>query len=213
MSNDALILDLSTDLAPVRRRRMPREAALLFGLGALELGLLVGLGLMRSDMGRMIASPYMLWKLGSLALLAVVGAMVALRSFSPTIRPRRGLALGLVLWVAALVAGAFIAPGGAVGQTIPDRLAPVHGMLCAVSIIVLSLPMLAMLAVLMRRGAPTHPEHSALAAGIAAGTCGAFVFAFCCPVNDPLYVVVWYSAGCAAVTVAARWLLPRRFRL
>ncbi len=213
MSSDALILELSTDLAPVRRRRMPKEAALLFALGAAELAMLTGLGLMRPDMGRMIASPYMLWKLGSLAILAAVAGIVAIRSFSPTTRPRRGLVLAFALWLATMAAGAFIAPGGEVGRTILDRLAPAHGLLCAASIIVLSLPMMAMLAVTMRRAAPTHPEQSALAAGLAAGTCAAFVFAFCCPVNDPLYVVVWYCTGCAGVAAAARWLLPRRFRL
>jgi hypothetical protein len=70
-----------------------------------------------------------------------------------------------------------------------------------------------MLGTLMRRAAPTQPKQSAIASGIASGTVGALVFAFCCPFNDPLYVVVWYSIACAAVAGAARWRLPRRFRL
>ncbi len=213
MLNDALILDLSANLAPVRRRRVAREAAMLLALGAMELALLLGLGVMRPDMGRMIASPYMLWKLGSLAILAGVGCMVAIRSFSPTARPRRGLMVALALAIAAMIGGAFVVPGSESGHTLLDRLAPAHGALCAVSIVMLSLPMMAMLAVLMRSAAPTRPKGSALAAGVAAGTCGAFVFAFCCPVNDPLYVVVWYSVACATVAATARWLLPRRFRL
>jgi len=213
MSSDDLILNLSTDLAPVRRRRMPREAALLIALGAAELALLVGAGLMRPDMGRMIASPYMVWKLGSLAVLALIGGTVAIRSFSPTTRPLRGLTLALAAAVAAMIAGPFMTPGGEAGLTILERLAPAHGLVCATSIIVLSLPIMALLGMLMRRGAPAHPRQSALAAGLAAGTCGAFVFAFCCPVNDPLYVIVWYCAGCATVAATARWLLPRRFRL
>jgi len=52
-----------------------------------------------------------------------------------------------------------------------------------------------------------------LTAGLAASLCGALIFTACCPMNDPLYIVVWYSAGIGAVTAAARWLLPRRFRL
>ncbi len=213
MLSDALILDLSANLTPVRRRRVLREAGLLVALGLTELVLFLGLGLMRPDMGRMIASPYMLWKLGSLAILAGVGCTVAIRSFSPLARPRRGLMVALAVAMAAVVGGAFVTPGGATGHTILERLAPVHGLLCALSIVILSMPMMAMLAVLMRSAAPTHPEGSALAAGFAAGTCGAFVFAFCCPINDPLYIVVWYSVGCAAVAATARWLLPRRFRL
>ena len=54
MSSDALILDLSADLAKVRRRRQRREGILLLVLGATELGLLLGLGIMRSDMGVLI---------------------------------------------------------------------------------------------------------------------------------------------------------------
>ncbi|WP_235364879.1 NrsF family protein [Sphingomonas sp. ERG5] len=213
MLNDGLILALSADLVPVRRRRVRREAALLLALGAAELALLLGLGLMRPDMGRMIASPYMLWKLGSLAMLAGVGCTVAIRSFSPIAWPRRGLTVAFALAIAAMIGGMLVAPSSESGHTLLDRLAPVHGVLCAVSIVVLSMPMMALLAVLMRGAAPTHPESSALAAGFAAGASGAFVFAFCCPINDPLYIVVWYSAGCAAVAATARWLLPRRFRL
>ncbi|WP_404712246.1 NrsF family protein [Sphingomonas sp. MMS24-J13] len=212
-STDALILDLSANLAPVRRRHALREGALLLALGTTELVLFLAIGLMRPDMGRMIASPYMLWKLGSLAILAGIGCMVAIRSFSPIARPRRGLVIALSLAGAAAIGGAFVAPPGEIGPTLLDRLAPIHGILCAACIIVLSLPMMAMLAVLMRNAAPTHPRDSALASGFAAGTCGAFVFAFCCPINDPLYIVVWYSVGCATVAAAARWLLPRHFRL
>ena len=85
--------------------------------------------------------------------------------------------------------------------------------MCATSIFVLSLPIVALLGALMLKAAPTQPRLSALASGIAAGACGAFVFAFCCPFNDPLYVVIWYSIGCGAVVAVARWHLPRRFRL
>lgn len=213
MSSDVLIRDLSADLGPVRRRRPLREIALLLGLGAVELALLLGIGAMRPDMGRMIATPYMLWKLGSLAILAGVAVAVAIRSFTPTERPGRGVAgtLGLAL-VAALI-GVFVVPGGEGGHTMIGRLAPLHGMLCAVAIFVLSMPIMAMLAVLMRRAAPTHPDGSALASGLAASTCGAFIFAFCCPMNDPLYIVLWYAVALGAVTGAARLLLPRRFRL
>jgi hypothetical protein len=67
MSSDMLILDLSANLAPVRRRRMLSEAGLLLVLGATELALVLGLGMgmMRLDMDHMAASPYLTWRLGS----------------------------------------------------------------------------------------------------------------------------------------------------
>jgi hypothetical protein len=213
MSNESLIVDLSSNLAPVQRRSMVREGGLVLALGAVELALFLGLGAMRPDMSHMGGSPYLLWRVGSLGLLAVVACVLAIRSFSPTARPRQGLMLACVLAIAAIVVGAFVTPDGAGERALLDRIDPASGMLCAASIFVLSLPTVALLGTLMRRAAPTQPRLSALASGVAAGACGAFVFAFCCPFNDPLYVVVWYSVGCAAVAAAARWCLPRRFRL
>ncbi len=213
MSSESLIVDLSSDLVPVQRRSMVREGGLVLALGAVELALFLGLGAMRPDMSHMAGSPYLLWRVGSLGLLAVVACVLAIRSFSPTARPRQGLMLACVLAIAAIVVGAFVTPDGAGERALLDRIDPASGMLCAASIFVLSLPIVALLGGLMRRAAPTQPRLSALASGIAAGACGAFVFAFCCPFNDPLYVVVWYTVGCAAVAAAARWRLPRRFRL
>jgi hypothetical protein len=213
MSNDALIMDLSAQLTPVRRRRMLREASLVAALGATELALFVGLGMMRPDMRHMGHSPYLLWRVGSLAVLAGIACTVAIRSYTPTTHPRKGLMLACALAVIAILGGMVVEPAGVSGHTLLERLNPVRGIVCAGSIFVLSLPVVVMLGVLMRSAAPTHPELSAIASGAAAGTVGALVFAFCCPFNDPLYVVVWYSVGCAAVAGVARWRLPRRFRL
>lgn len=213
MSNDALIAGLSASLAPIKRRSVPREVGLIAALGAAELALILGLGLMRPDMEEIIGSPYMWWKLAGLALLALVSGVTAIRSLSPVVSPRRGLAVLAALAGMTIALAAFVAPGANVGGTISDRLSPAHGIVCCLAIIVLSLPMIAIMAILMRRGAPAHPEGSALAAGVAAGTWGALVFAFCCPSNDPLYVAVWYFAGCGVVALVARWLLPKGYRL
>ena len=213
MSNESLIADLSSDLTPVQRRSMLREGGLVLALGAAELMLFLGLGVMRPDMSHMAGSPFLMWRVGSLGLLAVIACVLAIRSFSPTAHPRPGLMLASAIAVAAIVGGAFVTPDGASARALLDRIDPTSGILCATWIFVLSLPIVALLGALMRRAAPTQPRLSALASGIAAGACGAFVFAFCCPFNDPLYVVVWYSIGCAAVTAVARWCLPRRFRL
>ena len=213
MSNESLIADLSSDLTPVQRRSMLREGGLVLALGAAELMLFLGLGVMRPDMSHMAGSPFLMWRVGSLGLLAVIACVLAIRSFSPTAHPRPGLMLASAIAVAAIVGGAFVTPDGASARALLDRINPTSGILCATWIFALSLPIVALLGALMRRAAPTQPRLSALASGIAAGTCGAFVFAFCCPFNDPLYVVVWYSIGCAAVTAVARWCLPRRFRL
>jgi hypothetical protein len=213
MSNESLIAELSSGLAPVQRRNMLREGGMVLALGALELALFLAFGVMRPDMQHMSGSPFLMWRVGSLGILAAAACVLAIRSYSPTAQPRRGVILVCALAVAAIAAGALVAPEDVSSRTLLERIAPASGMLCAASIFVLSLPIMALLGTLMQRAAPTQPRPSALASGIAAGTCGAFVFAFCCPFNDPLYVVVWYSVGCATVAAAARWRLPRRFRL
>jgi hypothetical protein len=163
MSNEALIFELSSKLAPVRRRSMVREGALVLALCAAELALFLSMGVMRPDMTHMAGSPYLMW------------------SFSPAARPRSGLMLACALAVVAIVGGAFVVPEGLSDRRLLDRIDPASGMMCATSIFVLSLPIVALLGALMRRAAPTQPRLSALASGIAAGACGAFVFAFCCP--------------------------------
>jgi hypothetical protein len=35
---------------------------------------------------------------------------------------------------------------------------------------------------------------------------------FAWPLDDPLYIVMWYSVACGLVTVASRFLLPRLVR-
>ncbi|WP_420136913.1 NrsF family protein [Sphingomonas sp.] len=212
-SIDALISTLSADLAPIRRRSMWREALLLLALAGAELAIILGAGIMRPDMGRMILSAPMMWKMGSLMLLAGVTCALAMRSLAPPSRSHHGMMVAAVLGVLAIFAGLAVTSAAEHAQPILERLAPMHGARCAAAIIVLSLPMMAALAVVMRRAAPVHPKESALACGLAASTCGALVFTACCPMNDPLYIIVWYSVAIAIVAAMARWLLPRRFRL
>lgn len=211
-STDALILGLSADLPPVRRRSVRREVGALVVLAASELALILMAGGMRPDMGGVILTPFMAWKIGGLALLAGVSCAVALRSYAPP-ASRRELVLAFALALLVMAAGVFVTNAAESGQPLIERLAPARGLRCAIAIVVLSLPLMSLLAVLMRRAAPVHPKRSALATGLAAATCGALVFTVCCPANDPLYIAVWYAVGIAAVAAAARWLLPRRFRL
>lgn len=212
ISTDALIRDLSTDLVPVKRRSAPREAAMLAALAGAEIALLVWAGVVRPDMAQVITAPFMLWKMGSLALLAGVSCALALRSLAPPAAPRRGL---LLIGLAALVivGGMFVTPAADSGRSLLQRLAPVHGMICATAITVLSMPIMAAMAVLMRRAAPVRPRQAAFGCGLGAGTSSALIFTICCPMNDPFYIAVWYSVAVAAVALAARWLLPGRFRL
>lgn len=212
-STDALILQLSSDLPPVKRRRVSHDAAALLALGAVEFVLVVATAGMRPDMGHVIGMPFMIWKIGSLGLLAGLCCAVAIRFFAPPALPSRFLRIVLGLAILAIVAGLTVTPTAEMSRSLMERLAPVHGLICTSAIVALSLPLMTMLGVLMRRAAPVSPRRSAVAAGLAAATTGALIFTVRCPMNDPLYIVTWYSLGVAIVSAAARWLLPRRFRL
>lgn len=77
---------------------------------------------------------------------------------------------------------------------------------------VLSIPAAVVLGGLVRRGAPTDRSGTALAAGLSSAAWGAFVFVFACPSDDPLYIAVWYTAGCSIVTLLGRAILMRLSR-
>ncbi|QJU59418.1 DUF1109 domain-containing protein [Sphingomonas sp. AP4-R1] len=213
MSSERLIQDLSANLVPVRRRNVAREWALVLALAAIELVLILAMGAMRPDMGRAIGHPFMWWKLGSLALIVAASAITAIGSFTPTGTPRRGLAIVAGLAGLAAITGMMVQPAMPADMPVMERLAPLHGLGCMVSIILLALPMAALLAFILRRAAPTHIGGSALAVGLASASWGAFAFAFCCRANDPLYIAVWYALAGVVVAGGARALVPRGYRL
>jgi len=212
MPTDQLIDRLANELKPVRRRTGWSDALVLLVLCAIELGLFLVTGMMRSDMPMAMHLPSFWWKLASLGLIGLVSGTVAIVSLDPVRSPRRGLR-----WIAALIA-ACLASGWLLDasrdgfSTLISRLDWVNGLQCVYEMAVLSVPAVIGLGLLMRRGAPTDHAGTALAAGLAGAAWGAFVFVFACPFDDPLYVAVWYSLGCGAVTLFARFALPRLTR-
>ena len=213
---DPLIDALVADLGAVTPRRWTQEAALLAGLIMVEGILFLSLNALRDDMPRALASMAFWWKAGSLGLLALIAAAAMLVSLDPATTTARRLS---GLWRAlALVAPLALALGWLIGAGASGRAALLarlewrEGLDCLANIGLLSLPLVLALAVLMRRGAPTRPDHTATAAGLAAAGFGAFVFAFHCPHDDPLYVAVWYGGAVLAVTGLARTILPRLAR-
>ena len=216
MQTETLIDQLVADLGPVRPRSRGRDAVLLGGLVAIEILLFVTLQDLRPDMPVAMATPAFWWKSGSFALIAILSAAAMLTSLDPaTTTPRRlaGLRRGLAILAPVLLALGWLIDAGASGRTaILDRLEWRDGVDCLANIALLTLPLVLAFGVLMRRGAPTQPQRTAAAAGLAAAGFGAFVFAFHCPHDDPLYVVVWYGGAVIAVSGLARLVIPRMAR-
>jgi hypothetical protein len=212
MRTESLVDRLSQDLRPVRRRSLVREALLLLLLGAVELASFLGMGFMRPDMPVAMEAPSFWWKLTSTGLIAVLGAGVAILSADPARSPRRGLRWILACTVAILASFWLIDAAGNGVADLVRRLDWPQGLQCVWQMIVLSIPPAVALGVLIRRAAPTDRSGTALAAGLSSAAWGAFVFVFACPVDDPLYIAVWYTVGCSIVTLLGRTILIRLSR-
>ena len=212
MTSDRFLDELAASMTPVKPRRASRDLQLFALVCAVELGHFLLSGAPRRDLMSAMAHPAIWWKLGSLGVLTVVGAATAVRSFDPAASPRHGLRmLGLLVGVAVglgWVINALSPDGGALLARLRWR----HGVECVSTMTALSIPAIVALGLLMRRGAPTDRKGSALAAGAAGAAWGAFVFAFRCPDDDPLYVAVWYLVGCSIIALTARLVLPRVIR-
>jgi hypothetical protein len=213
---DPLIDGLVADLGPVRPRRWQSEALLLAGLALAEVLLFFAFGDIRPDMPEAMGGMAFWWKSGSLAALALLSVAAVLVSLDPaTTTARRLTPLWRILTLAVpvLLAAGWLLDAGAAGRAaLLVRLDVAEGLDCLKNVALLSLPPVVALALLMRRGAPTQPRRTALAAGLAAAGFGAFVFAFHCPHDDPLYIAVWYGGAVALVSGLARLILPRLTR-
>ena len=210
---DSLIDALVADLAAVAPRRPRREAGLVAALMVIELLLFVMLSDMRPDLSAVILTPGFWWKSGSLAVVGVIAAAAALVSLDPatTVAVRLSRLWSALAGVVSivLISGWLRDAGMAGGASLAARLDWREGVDCLKSVGMLTLPLLALFGVLMRRGAPVQPRRSAAAAGIAAAAAAAFIFAFHCSHDDPLYIAVWYGGAVFIVTGLARLVLPR----
>ncbi|WP_232280311.1 NrsF family protein [Sphingomonas sp. PAMC 26605] len=196
------------DLRPVARPRFGPQIVLLVVLAAVELAGFLALGTMRPDIGAALGRAAFWWKMAGLAVLALIGVAVALRSFRPESMPRQGLRRWALALAGILVAGTVIGVAGLGVDGLAARLMWRMGVECLTVMTVLSVPPVVVLGYMMRRGAPTDHQASAAAVGVAAAGWGAFIFAFHCPSDDPFYIVFWYALSCAAITVLARAILP-----
>ena len=208
MQHDQLVDRLAGDLKPVRRRSVQSESLILAMLCGIELGLFLAVGMMRPDMPDAMDLPSFWWKLGSLGLIALIGASAAIISFNPTESPRRGLRSLVAIFALCLAIGWVIDASQNGSPTLATRLDWHEGVRCVCQMVLLSIPAAIALGLLMRRGAPTDLSGTSLASGVAAAGWGAFVFVFACQHDDPLYIAVWYTVGCGLVILFARLLLP-----
>jgi hypothetical protein len=212
MTFDPLIDRLSRDLKPVPVRRSSREFVIIAAVCVVEIIVVFALGAALPDMPRRMQQPTFWWRLASLGLIALISGIPAILSFNPTYSARRKLRWVFVVIGVCLGVGLCINAGPDDLESLVRRIDWTNGIQCAGKMIALSVPLVLGLGALMRRGAPTDRNGTALLVGIAGAAWGAFVFVFACPFNDPLYIAVWYSISSGAVVMVSRAILPRLSR-
>ncbi|MCX5477624.1 DUF1109 domain-containing protein [Kaistia geumhonensis] len=198
MRTDDLIRAMAED-----ERRAPapaRAVALLLPAGLIGAALLFVLFLrVRPDLAGAMMTPRLMVKFGFTVSLAIAAMAVVLAMVRPGQRSApRAVALFLPFGILALgVAGEL----GAMG---PDSWMPGlmghNARYCVVLVPLMAAPVLAALLIAFRQGAPTRPALAGAVAGLAAGGIGATLYAFHCTDDSPLFVLVWYGIGIAAVT-------------
>jgi len=115
------------------------------------------------------------------------------------------LLLALLPGAALLAFGGATDPSGIWAAGLPGAVLPN----CVGSIVLISMPALAMIIGTLRTGAPTHPTIAGAAAGLLAGALGAAAYGFACKQDGGLYIAIWYSAAMLVVASLGA-LLGRR---
>lgn len=194
-----LIDFLVADLRPVS----PLQAALplLTGLGGGTLAavavMAVGLGV-RPDLAAALGTAsYWIKFLYTLAFgAAALAATVRLG------RPGGRAPVAWTMLAAALAIVALLAAGQLAEAPTDERRALLLGgsaALCPWLVVLLSLPIYAGAVFGLRRLAPTRPTLAGLAAGLAAGGMGAWIYAFHCDETGIPFLAIWYTLGILAV--------------
>lgn len=210
MKTEALIDMLARDAGPVPRalaaRRLSPAAAA--GLLASALIAITWFGIIPAQMFATAVPWTKMVYAGALALAAGWWTARLSRPAAPIALPRRVTVLVLLAMV--VVGGLSLAstPAGA-------RLDAVLGeswSTCAWSVLVLSLPALAGSLWAVRGLAPTRPGAAGFAAGLLAGSVGAFGYSLSCPEASPAFVAIWYTLGIAFTGAVGAVLGPRVLR-
>jgi hypothetical protein len=210
MKTDDLITLMTQD-APVRMR-YGRALAIALGTGVVlsALLLIVTVGL-RHNMATVFETARVLFKIVVTIVLAVLAARLAMRIGRPgeeTRRPALLLALPALMVAGAVLAELFVVPAAAWKTSMMGR----NALFCLFFVPVLALAPLAGLLWALRQGAPQNPTTAGMAAGLAAGSIAAAIYAWHCPDDSPLFVATWYTIAIAIVTGTGALLGHRLLR-
>lgn len=210
MKTDALIDLLARGAGPAPRALAARRLS-----PAAVAGLLVSAGLAIAWFGaipaQMLATAVPWTKMAYAASFALAAGWLTARLSRPaasTERPWR--ATTGVLLAMALVGGVSLSLTPADARL--DALLGHSWSTCPWSVMVLSLPALGASLWAVRGLAPTRLQAAGFAAGLLAGSVGAFGYSLSCPEASPAFVAVWYTLGIGLTGCVGAMLGPRVLR-
>ena len=202
-TNDRLIAMLSADLAPVRRLSAPVPRALAWL--AVVAAITVALGALSdvSAMGRRLSASPDLWlaAIGSV-VTAMLAAVAAFELSLPDRKPIWALLPlpAAVLWITASGIGClrswFVADTSSASLAETER--------CLIFILGLSIPLSAMLMVMLRRGYSLRPNLTSVVAGLACAAAAATLLNFFHPYDATATDLSVHALAVAIVIVANR---------
>jgi len=208
--HDPLIRDLAADLKPVRRLWRPALRALgwLSVVAAMALGLAVFADV-HALWERIVAAPDMWLAMFGSAATAILAAIAAFELSLPD-APRAWAWLplpGALLWVAASGFGCLRV------WFLPDTHVAVLGEArdCLIFIVLLSVPLSALLYLMLRRACPLQPGLTAAVGGLAVAAAAATLLNFFHPYDVAATDLTVHAIAVALVVVANRALGSRIF--
>lgn len=210
MKTDALIDMLARGAGPAPRALAARRLSTAVAAGLL-ISAAVAVAWLGAIPAQMFATAVPWTKMAYAASLALAAAWLTARLARPaaaTHRPWRATAG--VLLAMALVGGASL--NAASADTRLDALLGYSWSTCPWSVLALSLPALAASLWALRGMAPTRPRTAGFAAGLLAGSVGAFGYSLACPEASPAFVAVWYTLGIGLTAGVGALLGPRVLR-
>jgi hypothetical protein len=207
-ANERLISDLATDLVPVRRLRPPNVRALVWlAVVFATAAVLAVIADLSALVHRLGAAPDMWPSVIGSTLTAILAAIAAFQLSLPD--ARRTWALlpvpAVLLWIVAIGLGClrtWFVPGTHAADLSEARD-------CLIFIVGLSVPLSALLIIMLRRAYPLQPELTALIAGLASAAAAATLLNFFHPFDAAATDLAVHVFSVAIVIGANRALSGR----
>jgi hypothetical protein len=210
MKTEALIDMLACNAGPAPRALAARRLtpAVIAGLLASAWAAITWFGLIPGS----LFSTHVPW-----TKMAYAGALAAAAGWWAVqlSRPAASSARARVAVIAVMLAMSAIGLISWLSEPADARMAALLGhswFSCPPSVLALSLPALAAALWAIRGLAPTRPQAAGFAAGLLAGSVGAFGYAFSCPEASAAFIAAWYSLGIVLTGAVGAILGPRVLR-